>query len=228
MGRTSDARERLVTSGMMLLHRRSYGSVGVDELCEHAGVKKGSFYHFFASKRDLTLAVLEAQWEAIRDRVLDPAFAVDVSPLERIQRAFELAYRFQLGAEGDGHAIWGCPLGNLAVELGTQDDVVRAKVQEIFDRFAGYFARGLADAASAGELGAAAADAGVVARALLAYLEGLLVLAKTADDPDLIRRLAPTPPLLASLHGLTGGEPRGAGVRAPRDAIAGSLQERPA
>ena len=53
MGRTSDARERLIATAIELIRARSYESVGVDALCNHAQVKKGSFYHFFPSKQDL-------------------------------------------------------------------------------------------------------------------------------------------------------------------------------
>ncbi|HSG31720.1 MAG TPA: TetR/AcrR family transcriptional regulator, partial [Thermodesulfobacteriota bacterium] len=44
-------KEKLIDSAIQLLGTRSYNSVGVQELCEHAEVKKGSFYHFFPSKR---------------------------------------------------------------------------------------------------------------------------------------------------------------------------------
>ena len=37
MGRTSDAKERLIHAAMALIHARSYADVGVQELCEHAG-----------------------------------------------------------------------------------------------------------------------------------------------------------------------------------------------
>ena len=81
MGRTSDARERLIHSAIELVHARSYADVGVNELCEHAGVKKGSFYHFFPSKRDLIVAALDdvAGWYD-RD-IFGPAFAPYLPPL---------------------------------------------------------------------------------------------------------------------------------------------------
>ncbi|HTO08336.1 MAG TPA: helix-turn-helix domain-containing protein, partial [Myxococcota bacterium] len=67
MGRTSDARERLIDEASRLFHARSYESVGVQELCDAAEVNKGSFYHFFPSKEDLAAAVIDAQWEATRE-----------------------------------------------------------------------------------------------------------------------------------------------------------------
>ena len=84
MGRTSDARERLIDEAARLFHSRSYESVGVQELCDAADVHKGSFYHFFPSKEDLAGAVIEAQWEATCETVLDPALAEDVPPLARL------------------------------------------------------------------------------------------------------------------------------------------------
>ena len=59
MGRTSDAKQKLIDSAIELIHSRSFADVGVNELCQHAGVKKGSFYHFFPSKQDLTLTALD-------------------------------------------------------------------------------------------------------------------------------------------------------------------------
>src|SRR5918912_2787057 len=80
MRRLNDARARLIASAIELIYARSYGAVSVDDLCAHAGVHKGSFYHFFPSKRDLLLAALDAQWEQAKQTMLEPAFAPDVPP----------------------------------------------------------------------------------------------------------------------------------------------------
>ncbi len=58
MGRVSDAKEHLIESGKQLMHARGYTAVSVQDLCQHAGVNKGSFYYFFPAKRDLVLAVI--------------------------------------------------------------------------------------------------------------------------------------------------------------------------
>ena len=60
-------RERMVRTAARLFLARSYQSVGVNEICAEAQVQKGSFYHFFPSKSDLVIAVIDhhaaAMWE---------------------------------------------------------------------------------------------------------------------------------------------------------------------
>jgi len=58
MTQVHDTKQRLLDTAQRLFYARSYEDVGVQEICQEAGVKKGSFYHFFPSKRDLTLAIL--------------------------------------------------------------------------------------------------------------------------------------------------------------------------
>ena len=47
MGRTSDADERLKDAALALIWEESYGAVTIDDICNRAEVKKGSFYYFF-------------------------------------------------------------------------------------------------------------------------------------------------------------------------------------
>ena len=50
MGRTSNAKERLLQVAFDLIWQQSYGAVSVDDICQRAKVKKGSFYYFFPLK----------------------------------------------------------------------------------------------------------------------------------------------------------------------------------
>ncbi len=71
-----ETKGKLLQIALRLIWENSYGSVGVEEMCKQAGVKKGSFYYFFPSKSDLTSAALEAHWEAQRvdlDQIFSPA-----------------------------------------------------------------------------------------------------------------------------------------------------------
>lgn len=188
MGRTSDAREKLIQSAIELIHSRSYGDVGVNELCQHAGVKKGSFYHFFPSKQDLTLTALDVLAGEFENRFAGPALAQDLPFAEKIQHLLGLSYEYDRAiTDATGH-MPGCPFGNLAVELSTQDEAIRLKIQNVFEMVMKGFEQALTDAIAKGEL--PEMDVQLTAESILAYMEGTLLLSKTWNDPELICRLA--------------------------------------
>jgi TetR/AcrR family transcriptional repressor of nem operon len=185
--RLKDARERLIASAIELIYARSYGAVSVDNLCERAGVHKGSFYHFFPSKRELLLAAIDVQWEQAKQTVLEPAFAPDVPPLERVARFFTLFTDPRCGDPAGTGCVLGCPFGNLAAEMGAQDPVIRAKVQDVFAGICAYVEGALREAVAEGTI--AGVDPAAGARALLAYYEGIMLVAKAANDAALIEQL---------------------------------------
>lgn len=202
MGRTSDAREKLIDSAFRLWFRRSYADVGVSEICDEAGVQKGSFYHFFPSKADLAVAVVdEVARRFHRDvagRFLDDP---ETPPLRRLEAMIEHNYEFaRTNVEETGH-VWGCPVGNLAVELATQDEALRDRLSLFFDEWAGAFARLLDEAVAAGDL--PPHDTHAAGLALLAFVQGMTVLAKAGNDPDLIRAIGPAIVAIASAPAAT-------------------------
>ena len=187
MGQVSNAKEKLLGSALALMYARSYGDVGVQEICEHAGVKKGSFYHFFPSKRDLTLAAIDHQWTGVRQQLVKEVLAGTNSPLKRVERCLELFYETQCGVKAQTGHVMGCPFGNLAIELSTQDEYIRKKIESVFQELAGYLERTLEDAIAVGE--APKQDVHTTAQALVAFIQGVLLLAKSQNDPEVIDRL---------------------------------------
>ena len=183
MPRPSTARTRLVESAGARIHASSYATATVEDLCADAGVHKGSFYYFFPSKRDLALAAVDDQWAQARATILEPAFAPDVEPLERIARFFR-----SVADRQRADVVLGCPFGNLAAELGTQDQVIRDRVREVFGGYQAYFEQALGEAAARGKL--RQTDVPGVSQALLAYFQGALLLAKTHNDATIIDSLA--------------------------------------
>jgi TetR/AcrR family transcriptional repressor of nem operon len=182
MGRPSTARERLLESARGLIHASNYGAASVDDLCAAAQVNKGSFYYFFPSKRDLAVAVLDRQWERAREHLLEPSFADDIAPLERFDRFFARVAEYQ-----NRPVVRGCPFGNLAVELATLDEPIRERVREILEGFRGYFQAAIDEAIELGEI--PPADSHVTSQAIVAYLQGTLLLAKTHQDARVIEQL---------------------------------------
>jgi TetR/AcrR family transcriptional repressor of nem operon len=181
MGRQSDARERIIDAAGELWQARSYADVGVSEICEHAEVQKGSFYHFFSSKQDLGLAVIDENWQRLGAGEMASILTGPRPPLERLALYLERGLERQLELKAATGATVGCCFGNLAVELGTVDPVLRQRLSQLFDDWAALLQGTLDDAVAAGDL--PEIDTGQAARAILAYLEGLGVLIKAKDDP---------------------------------------------
>jgi TetR/AcrR family transcriptional repressor of nem operon len=190
MGRTSNAREQIIESALALWHERSYADVGVSEICEHANVRKGSFYHFFPAKSDLAVAVLDEQWRLFQEKIGGPLLRdPDTPSLERLDRLMDSIFRFATDWHGETGQIWGCPAGNLAVELATRDETVRIRVERLFEDWTDVFRQLLDDAVADGSI--PPLDTRGAARAVLAYVQGAIVLAKTANDSELLAELGP-------------------------------------
>ncbi len=73
--RSEETRGRLLKAAETLFARSGYDGTGVSEICEAAGVSKGAFYHHFATKQDVFLALLngwlaglEREMAALRDQ----------------------------------------------------------------------------------------------------------------------------------------------------------------
>ncbi len=188
MGRPSDARERLIAAAREVIYANSYEGVSVDELCAAAGVHKSSFYHFFSSKQDLVLAALESQWQRMQEMLLKPSFSNQLPPQDQLLRFFDLVWEGQQTQKQTGGHMRGCPAGNLTLEMSTQDELIRTRVEQIFQEWLKYFERMLDEAKEQGVV-PATLDTAVTGQALLAYFEGVLLLAKSRNDPALIQTL---------------------------------------
>ncbi|MDB6093095.1 MAG: TetR family transcriptional regulator [Verrucomicrobia bacterium] len=190
MGRTSDAKERLLEAALELIWERSYGVVTIDAICEKAGVKKGSFYYFFESKSELAVAALEADWVECGKANWDGMFSASVAPLERIRAFFQSVHDAQAELYKQQGKVLGCPCFSIGSEISTQDEMIRAKVQEILQRQVRYFESAIRDAQAEGSI--AAGDAAVKAKCLFALFEGSMGQARIHNDLSYLSHLAQT------------------------------------
>lgn len=175
-----------MTAVMALIWSGSYGSTTVDQICEQAKVKKGTFYYFFESKSDLALAAVEDGWVA-RKQSLDAIFSPTVAPLDKIQMYCEQSYQKQCALKKQSGRVLGCPLFNLGSEICSHEKKLHAKIKEILGYYHTYLESAIREAHAAGLL--RAPDPAAKARMLFAYCEGLLTQARILNDPELLREM---------------------------------------
>jgi TetR/AcrR family transcriptional repressor of nem operon len=128
---TNQTRARLLEAARSLFWEKGYAATGMAELLERGQANSGSFYHFFASKEALLLAVLDSHIEGLEPIVLRPAFARHRDPILRI---FALLAGYRERILGTG-CRYGCPLGRLALEIEPENLPAH---QRIADNFSGW------------------------------------------------------------------------------------------
>ena len=114
-------RDRLVFTALQLFGKKGYGSTSIADILKAADANSGSLYHFFPTKQDLLVAVLETYRDGIEPMLLAPAWEGVEDPIERV---FALLARYRQALEMTA-CVYGCPIGSLALELHEPDPPVR-------------------------------------------------------------------------------------------------------
>lgn len=185
----TDTKDRILATARELFHGRSYADVGIKEICTMARVQKGSFYHFFPSKQDLAMAVIDDMANDWAHGFVAEAFDEALPPIERLDYMVDAVYYWQKAAKTIEGRMPGCLFGNLALEVSTRDEVIRAKLNAVFAKASARFHQTLEQAVEDGEI--PPLDTEATATAMLAYLEGVILLAKTRNDPEVVQILGP-------------------------------------
>lgn len=172
----NETQSKLLKAARSLMLSKGYPATTVDEICEAAGLTKGSFYHYFKTKEELGLAAVEDYYQEGTPKLFHGPFESITDPVERA-----LAYidHVELMAK----ELWanGCLLGNLVMDLADTNPRIRAKVAELFDDVTSRFARLLAPLSQRGSKGAAPSST-ELAEHLLSVIEGSIVLGRAHGD----------------------------------------------
>lgn len=173
------SRDALIRAGVALLSEKGYSATGLDEVLRSAGVPKGSFYHYFASKDAFGAALIDT-YAAYFARKLDRWFLQDGEPpLQRI-RNFVADAKAGMARHGFRR---GCVVGNLGQEMSALPEAFRARLHGVLLDWQARTERCLRDAQS---VGAIAADADCAALAAFFWIgwEGAVLRAKLERSPE--------------------------------------------
>jgi TetR/AcrR family transcriptional repressor of lmrAB and yxaGH operons len=171
MPRPDRSRAALVENAALLFRRQGYAATGVNQILESADVKAGSLYHHFPDgKAELAAAVVDGVGGDVT-RLLRTFLASDAAPADIVCRWIDLLADGLKGDQRDG-----CPIEPIATESVNASPVVRAASARAFEGWVTAVAERLtAD-------GWSADSARPAAQAVIALIEGSLVLSRVAGD----------------------------------------------
>lgn len=157
---------------MRLFAEKGYHSTSVADILKESNVNAGSLYYQFETKQALLIAVLESYRDGIEAMLIMPAWAGVNDPIERV---FALLGRYrQLLVTTE--CCYGCPIGNLALEIHEPDPPVRAVLAANFGRWTDFVGKCFAEAR---ERLPAETDIHALAQLALATMEGGVMLSRT-------------------------------------------------
>jgi len=68
-----NSKEVILNAAILLFSQKGYEGVGVQEICEHAGITKPTLYYFFKSKQGLLQAIADSKGAELLQKVSDAA-----------------------------------------------------------------------------------------------------------------------------------------------------------
>lgn len=68
-----DNREKILTCALELFYEKGYDAVGIQEICQRAGITKPTLYHYFGSKYGLLEVLLEREFSGFLSRLSEDA-----------------------------------------------------------------------------------------------------------------------------------------------------------
>ena len=163
----ADRRQRLVDAAWRRIGAAGYRETTVDDVCEEAGVSKGTFYGYFDTKQDLFLALVDEETEALNAVAVELA-ASDITGAERVRRFTQAMLRVgdeparvQLRAD-----LWSA----LAA-----DPALRERFADAVERRRTLLREWIALSIAAGSLTIDAGRANALASILIALADGLML-----------------------------------------------------
>ncbi len=181
------SRDRLLDTASRFFLNGSYHGVGIAEICAAATVQKGTFYHFFPSKTGLLLAVIDRRVHETEKMIL--SIAADDAPASRkIVKLFSISPRVTgVDAPRDIQPP-GFLLGNIVLELASQNPPVRAAAKAAFDLWIRAIEKIIVQLVREENL--SNLETKDAAEAVLGLLQGAAVMASAYNEPRKMRACA--------------------------------------
>lgn len=185
MPRDPNRRQTIIDGASQLFLLEGYDGVTVDKICAHTNSAKGSFYHFFESKEDLAVQLINDVWRRTEERMQE-TFSEEKPPLKRIRDELNYCYEGDFTVLGTAKYLTGCPIGTLSLSLGNKSDRIRRRVNFAFNHMRHYYLTTFSEAVERGDIGG---DPASMADLMLVTIQGLGVMGRSTNSPAKVKQL---------------------------------------
>jgi TetR/AcrR family transcriptional repressor of nem operon len=175
----TSTKNRILEAGAEIIHLKGFYHTGIQEILSAAEVPKGSFYNYFKSKEDFGLQLIDYFVEYYTHLSKDILEDSTIPPLDRIRRLLLWFVEFFKSKD----YAYGCPIGNLAQEMGDLSPAFRTKLKIALGSIVDIYSRLLAEAQREGTI-SDSLDVREAARFLVSSWHGALVHMKAVKGPE--------------------------------------------
>jgi TetR/AcrR family transcriptional repressor of nem operon len=166
-------KQEIISIAREIIHSKGYQATSISDILHAAHIGKGQFYHYFSSKYDLGLAVVEDLIQEWDRQLIVGIFQSTEEPKSKLNKMLDWAITFHAGMENKP----GCPIGNLAIEMSEHDETFRVKIQHFIERWIGAVETALDEMVKQNQLDSTI-DTKKSAEAMIATIEGGILLMK--------------------------------------------------
>ena len=176
-------REDILNAGLKVMFRSGYQGATVRDICAAAGAPHGSFTNHFRSKEAFAQEVLDRYFANLRGYVKEALGDESLTPRQRLKRYLDIVSGV---LEADK---WnrGCLIGDFSLQASSESELLRDRLEAIFQEWRAPFASCIAAAQNAGEIDATF-DPTDLAELLLASWEGAILRMKVERGPAALDR----------------------------------------
>jgi TetR/AcrR family transcriptional repressor of nem operon len=108
-----ESKTRLLDAALHVIRAKGYSATRVEDVCEAAGLTKGSFFHHFSSKEELALAAADYWIEGTGALFASAPYRMHADPLDRLLAYIDFRKSLLMGDLPD----FTCLVGTMVQEV---------------------------------------------------------------------------------------------------------------
>ncbi|WP_233809798.1 TetR/AcrR family transcriptional regulator [Paraburkholderia sp. HP33-1] len=176
-------REDILNAGLKVMLQTGYEGASVRDICAAAAAPHGSFTNHFRSKEAFAEEVLNRYFAHTKELVNQALCDQALTPRQRLRQYLDIIS----AVLADDNWNRGCLIGDFSLETVSQSELLRERLEAIFQEWRGPFSSCIAEAQGAGEIDSAF-DPVDLAEFLLASWEGAILRMKVERGPAALER----------------------------------------